>query len=378
MPGKLERGLPQPGRMPRADGFPARGPRPHGAVRARTAHGRAPLAAGCRVTLARSVHGHRFRHCGMLLRKGSTGTAPGNSGCVRIQASPTRLPRSWRHKPPPAIKPYPAEVSFSAQGIRSACVARILTCPDQVLEAPAIPTGGNPWLRMCPSYRKRQVLSSPRWPAGPGEGGTGTRPAAAPSVPGADEPGSAHDDPGGAQVPKAGLGTVPASDHRDDRMGVRAQVRYQDVEGAVHDRPERPARRAAQRAVRSAGRAAVQSAQPDRQAARPGVSGIRVPRPRGAPLLFARALGFTTARCTADVLQLRGANHGLGTPSPAAPDEVLRGQALPAFTPTGPALVLLGADELKRFTDLRRKLWVNGKLRQNVTAANMAHPCRCA
>ena len=46
----------------------------------------------------------------------------------------------------------------------------------------------------------------------------------------------------------------------------------------------------------------------------------------------------------------------------------------PAFTPTGPALVLLGADELKRFTDLRRKLWVNGKLRQNVTAADMAPP----
>lgn len=36
--------------------------------------------------------------------------------------------------------------------------------------------------------------------------------------------------------------------------------------------------------------------------------------------------------------------------------------------------MLLGADELKRFTDLRRKLWVNGKLRQNVTAADMAHP----
>lgn len=48
-------------------------------------------------------------------------------------------------------------------------------------------------------------------------------------------------------------------------------------------------------------------------------------------------------------------------------------KSYPTFTPTGPALVLLDNDELKRFTDLRLRLWVNGELRQDMTAADMVY-----
>jgi 2-keto-4-pentenoate hydratase/2-oxohepta-3-ene-1,7-dioic acid hydratase in catechol pathway len=40
-------------------------------------------------------------------------------------------------------------------------------------------------------------------------------------------------------------------------------------------------------------------------------------------------------------------------------------KSYPTFTPVGPSLVLLGDDELKRFGDLRLRLWVNGALRQD-------------
>lgn len=40
-------------------------------------------------------------------------------------------------------------------------------------------------------------------------------------------------------------------------------------------------------------------------------------------------------------------------------------KSYPTFTPVGPSLVLLTDDELKRFGDLRLRLWVNGELRQN-------------
>ncbi|MCV7358941.1 fumarylacetoacetate hydrolase family protein [Mycolicibacterium fluoranthenivorans] len=40
-------------------------------------------------------------------------------------------------------------------------------------------------------------------------------------------------------------------------------------------------------------------------------------------------------------------------------------KSYPTFTPTGPELVLLDADELKRFGDLRLRLSVNGSQRQN-------------
>jgi 2-keto-4-pentenoate hydratase/2-oxohepta-3-ene-1,7-dioic acid hydratase in catechol pathway len=41
-------------------------------------------------------------------------------------------------------------------------------------------------------------------------------------------------------------------------------------------------------------------------------------------------------------------------------------KSYPTFTPIGPALVLLDADELKRFGDLRLQLRVNGEVRQNM------------
>jgi len=41
-------------------------------------------------------------------------------------------------------------------------------------------------------------------------------------------------------------------------------------------------------------------------------------------------------------------------------------KSYPTFTPAGPALVLLDADELKRFGDLRLRLKVNGELRQDM------------
>ncbi|WP_174187215.1 fumarylacetoacetate hydrolase family protein [Nocardia barduliensis] len=48
-------------------------------------------------------------------------------------------------------------------------------------------------------------------------------------------------------------------------------------------------------------------------------------------------------------------------------------KSYPTFTPVGPTLVLLEADELKRFTDLRLRLWVNGGLRQDMTVADMIY-----
>lgn len=40
-------------------------------------------------------------------------------------------------------------------------------------------------------------------------------------------------------------------------------------------------------------------------------------------------------------------------------------KSYPTFTPVGPSLVLLDDDELKRFGDLRLRLWVNGVMRQD-------------
>ena len=50
-------------------------------------------------------------------------------------------------------------------------------------------------------------------------------------------------------------------------------------------------------------------------------------------------------------------------------------KSYPTFTPVGPALVLLDADELKRFGDLRLRLRVNGEVRQNaVVDGDMIYP----
>jgi 2-keto-4-pentenoate hydratase/2-oxohepta-3-ene-1,7-dioic acid hydratase in catechol pathway len=50
-------------------------------------------------------------------------------------------------------------------------------------------------------------------------------------------------------------------------------------------------------------------------------------------------------------------------------------KSYPTFTPVGPALVLLDADELKRFGDLRLQLRVNGQIRQDmVVEGDMLYP----
>jgi 2-keto-4-pentenoate hydratase/2-oxohepta-3-ene-1,7-dioic acid hydratase in catechol pathway len=50
-------------------------------------------------------------------------------------------------------------------------------------------------------------------------------------------------------------------------------------------------------------------------------------------------------------------------------------KSYPTFTPAGPALVLLDADELKRFGDLRLRLRVNGEIRQDmVVDGDMIYP----
>ena len=46
-------------------------------------------------------------------------------------------------------------------------------------------------------------------------------------------------------------------------------------------------------------------------------------------------------------------------------------KSYPTFTPTGPRLVLLDPEDFHRLSGLRLRLWVNGKLRQDATAADM-------
>ena len=60
----------------------------------------------------------------------------------------------------------------------------------------------------------------------------------------------------------------------------------------------------------------------------------------------------------------------------AAPDPVLRGQVLPhASPPSGPPWCCWTADELKRFSDLRLRLSVNGELRQDAcVGGDMIYP----
>jgi 2-keto-4-pentenoate hydratase/2-oxohepta-3-ene-1,7-dioic acid hydratase in catechol pathway len=48
-------------------------------------------------------------------------------------------------------------------------------------------------------------------------------------------------------------------------------------------------------------------------------------------------------------------------------------KSYPTFTPVGPALVLLDADELARFGELRLRLQVNGETRQDMTVADMIY-----
>jgi 2-keto-4-pentenoate hydratase/2-oxohepta-3-ene-1,7-dioic acid hydratase in catechol pathway len=55
--------------------------------------------------------------------------------------------------------------------------------------------------------------------------------------------------------------------------------------------------------------------------------------------------------------------------------QFMESKSYPTFTPVGPALVLVNADELKRFGDLRLQLRVNGQIRQNmVVAGDILYP----
>jgi len=46
-------------------------------------------------------------------------------------------------------------------------------------------------------------------------------------------------------------------------------------------------------------------------------------------------------------------------------------KSYPTFTPTGPRLVLLDAEDFTRLSGLRLRLWVNGELRQDGTVADV-------
>src|ERR1700751_3040686 len=65
--------------------------------------------------------------------------------------------------------------------------------------------------------------------------------------------------------------------------------------------------------------------------------------------------------------------HGLGVTNDVAARDVqltkaqfYESKSYPTFTPIGPALVLVDADELKRFGDLRVQLRVNGEGRKDM------------
>jgi 2-keto-4-pentenoate hydratase/2-oxohepta-3-ene-1,7-dioic acid hydratase in catechol pathway len=49
------------------------------------------------------------------------------------------------------------------------------------------------------------------------------------------------------------------------------------------------------------------------------------------------------------------------------------GKSYPTFTPTGPRLVLLDAEDFTRLSGLRLRLWVNGVLRQDGTVGDMVN-----
>lgn len=51
--------------------------------------------------------------------------------------------------------------------------------------------------------------------------------------------------------------------------------------------------------------------------------------------------------------------------------QFFEGKSYPTFTPVGPRLILLDAEDWRRFGDLRLRTWVNGEVRQDSTVADM-------
>ncbi len=87
-------------------------------------------------------------------------------------------------------------------------------------------------------------------------------------------------------------------------------------------------------------------------------------------LLIGREIGVGTEVTEANLADFV---HGLVVTNDVSARDVQLAKAqfyesksYPTFTPVGPALVLVDADELKRFGDLRLQLRVNGELRQNM------------
>jgi 2-keto-4-pentenoate hydratase/2-oxohepta-3-ene-1,7-dioic acid hydratase in catechol pathway len=92
-------------------------------------------------------------------------------------------------------------------------------------------------------------------------------------------------------------------------------------------------------------------------------------------LVIGRSLGIGTAVGDAD---LPGHVAGLVMSNDISARDVQleKGQyyeskSYPTFTPTGPRLVLLEAEDFARLPGLRLRLWVNGELRQDGTVAEM-------
>ena len=113
----------------------------------------------------------------------------------------------------------------------------------------------------------------------------------------------------------------------------------------------------------------------------------RPPRPRALPGLRGRDRpGRSAASCrwapqvTADnwtsfVAGLVVTNDVSARDVQLPKTQFFESKSYPTFTPVGPALVLLDDDELKRFGDLRLRLWVNGELRQDaVVDDDMIYP----
>ena len=73
-----------------------------------------------------------------------------------------------------------------------------------------------------------------------------------------------------------------------------------------------------------------------------------------------------------------GDQRRLGARYAADQNQFYEAKSYPTFTPVGPALVLVDADELKRFGDLRLRLRVNGEIRQDSwsRATSSTYPCR--
>ncbi|MBY0441535.1 MAG: fumarylacetoacetate hydrolase family protein [Mycobacteriaceae bacterium] len=96
-------------------------------------------------------------------------------------------------------------------------------------------------------------------------------------------------------------------------------------------------------------------------------------------LVIGRALPVgtevTDANLTEFVCGLVVANDVSARDVQRAQGQFYEAKSYPSFAPIGPALVLLDADELKRFGELRLQLWVNGAQRQNgVVHGDMLYP----